>query len=289
YSLFDASLALARLTALTAVALYGAERAETYLFAQAAGTFAVFCLGMLLVRQPFLTAANPSRKDWVSLTAFLGAVAWVIALGAITGRADVPLLAWKQPPEAVGWYGAAAQLAAAATLLAGYASVVAQPRLVRLALRNKLGAAVALNTLAAGGAAAGAVVGGVWIAPWLVPLLFGESFHNAVPALQILLVGVTLDVLFMPVPMTYTLQMRPKLAAAGETVITVAFLALAPLAAGKGLLAMAWLATGVRGAKCLLYMGAALADLPHAARRAREIVARESGEIPPSILPVEEG
>jgi len=290
YSLYDAALALARLGALAAAALLGAERAETYLFAQGAATFTVFLLGLIFVPQPFLLAANPSRRDWLSLGAFLGAVAWVIALGTVTGRADAPILALRQPPEVVGWYGAAAQLAAAATLLAGYASVVAQPRLVQLALRDRLGAAMALNALAAAGVAVGAVVGGLWIAPWLVPALFGESFHNAVPALQILLVGVTLDVLFMPVAMTYALQLRPRVAAAGETVVTAVFLALAPLAAGEGLLAMAWLATGVRCAKCLLYMGVALTDLPRAAERARALVGQARKQAaPPAIMPVEEG
>lgn len=269
YSLFDASLALSRLIALGVVGALGAARAETYLYAQAAGTIAVFGAGLATIRQPYLTAPWPARRDARAMLSFLGAMTAVIALGTITGRADVPILALFQAPAEVGAYSAGAQLAAAATMFAGYAAVIVQPRLIPAIRVGLLPRALAANVLAALAAGVAGAAVAIWLAPWLATTLFGASFESAAPVLRVLIVGTILDLLFMPVPMTYALQLRPRASALGETFITTVFLALAPFVAREGLLAMAWLATGVRGGKCLLYFSLTLTDLRHAPTRAQ--------------------
>ena|GEM_PF-2241078 len=271
YSLFDGALAAARLAALALVGVAGARRAETYLYAQGLATLLIFLAGLICISQPYILARWPSRTDARALLTFLGAIAAVIALGTITGRADVPILALRQTADRVGEYAAGAQIAAAATLLAGYAAVIVQPRLIQMIRCGALVRAVVANVSIAAVVGMGGAAAAIWIVPWLVPALFGDTYAAAIPVLQILVIGTILDLLFMPVPMTYALQLRPRASAIGETIITAAFLAVAPFAAREGLLAMAWLATGVRLMKCALYFALTLGDLHNAQTRARTL------------------
>lgn len=91
--------------------------------------------------------------------------------------------------------------------------------------------------------------------------LFGSSYGAAQPLLLILILGTSLDVLFMPVAMNFSLQFRPRASLYGELIIAAVFLAVAAPLAGKGALAVAWLVTGVRCAKTVLYFGIAVGHL----------------------------
>ena len=99
----------------------------------------------------------------------------------------------------------------------------------------------------------------VWrFAELIMQGVFGPGFAGSSSLLRILAIGTSIDLLCMPVAMTFLLQFRPRLAVVGEFIITAAYLALAWPMADEGPTAMAWLVTGVRATKGALYVGATL-------------------------------
>ena len=177
-------------------------------------------------------------------------------LGTITGRTDLLFLANQAPPSEVAQYAGASQLASIASLLAGYASVVAQPIVIPAARRGQAPRLLAESAVLAV-IAAGAFLSAAWrFGDIIMRGAYGPGFEDAWPLLRILTVGTSIDLLTMPVAMTFLLQFRSRTALYGEFLITVVYLALAWPIADAGPTAMAWLVTAVRAAKGVLYVGA---------------------------------
>jgi len=261
YSIFDSAHAALRFTLLVAVALLGARSAEAFVGVFGGASAIVFIGALFVVRQTYLVARWPERHDARAILSYLTATTVIIALGSLTGRADVLIISRLHPGESVGIYGAATQLAMPVTMLAGYACIVFQPRVIPLARARRLGSLIRTNvlvTLLAGAAAAPIVI---WALPTLVTLILGDDYAPSVSILQIILIGVWFDLLCMPIFMTYAIQVRPKGALMGEIAITIAFFASVPLVVEGGLFAMAWIVTGVRALKLMLYAGITLTSL----------------------------
>jgi O-antigen/teichoic acid export membrane protein len=258
YSLFDATQGVLRAAVVAALALLGAKSAAAYLGGLLAASVVLLLASFWLTSQIYLTAGWPNRRDALEAFRFLGTTTGIIVLGTITGRTDLLFLAHATGPSEVAHYAGASQLASMATLLAGYASIVAQPILIPAARR---GQAPRLLAESSGLALIGA--GGFLLVVWrfaelIMQGVFGSGFTGSSSLLRILTIGTSIDLLCMPVAMTFLLQFRPRMALAGEFVITAAYLALAWPVADAGPIAMAWLVTGVRAAKGALYVGATL-------------------------------
>jgi O-antigen/teichoic acid export membrane protein len=258
YSLFDAAQGVLRATVVAALAFWGAKTAGAYLGGLLAASVVLLLASFWVTSQIYLTAGWPNRRDTLETFHFLGMTTGIIVLGTITGRTDLLFLAHAIPPAEVAHYAGASQLASLATLLAGYASIVAQPILIPAVRR---GQAPRLLAESSGLALIGA--GGFLLVIWLfaeqiMKGVFGAAFAGSSPLLRILTIGTSIDLFCMPVAMTFLLQFRPRTALVGEFVITAAYLALAWPVADAGPIAMAWLVTGVRAAKGALYVGATL-------------------------------
>jgi O-antigen/teichoic acid export membrane protein len=258
YSLFDATQGVLRAAVVAALALLGAKTAGAYLGGLLAAAVVLLLASFWLTSQIYLTAGWPDRRDSIETFRFLGMTTGIIVLGTITGRTDLLFLAHATRPSEVAHYAGASQLASMATLLAGYASIVAQPILIPAARR---GQAPRLLAESSGLALIGA--GGFLLVVWrfaelIMQGVFGPGFAGSSSLLRILAIGTSIDLLCMPVAMTFLLQFRPRLAVVGEFIITAAYLALAWPMADEGPTAMAWLVTGVRATKGALYVGATL-------------------------------
>jgi hypothetical protein len=101
--------------------------------------------------------------------------------------------------------------------------------------------------------------------------VFGEGFGASSGLLWIFILGTCLDLMFMPVPMTFVLQFKPRLALLGEVTIGVIYLLAAP-AAMHSAASLAWLVTGVRAAKGALYFGVTLREMRVAVHGARAVI-----------------
>ena len=256
YSLLDITQGVLRAVLVAALAFWGAKSAAAYLGGLFVASVTLLLVSFWLIPQPYLTAKWPDRTDALGTFHFLGVTTGVIVLGTITGRTDLLFLAHGAPPSEVAQYAGAGQLASIASLLAGYASVVAQPILIPVARRRQA------PRLLAESAALAVIAAGVFLSvAWrfgdiIMRGVFGPSFEGAWPLLRILTVGTSIDLLCMPVAMTFLLHFRPRTALYGEFLITAVYLALAWPIADVGPTAMAWLVTAVRAAKGALYVGA---------------------------------
>jgi hypothetical protein len=158
-------------------------------------------------------------------------------------------------PDELAKYAGAHQLASVASLIAGYACVVAQPMLIPEVRRGQM------PRLLAESAAFAAIAGGMPSDGRVAVRRFRHAwrirtrFRRRVAFMRVLTAGTCIDLLCMPVAMMFVLQFRPRHALLGEMVIAVAYLTMAWPASHLGPAAMAWLVTGVRAAKGLLYLG----------------------------------
>jgi O-antigen/teichoic acid export membrane protein len=255
YAVLDATQGGLRLLLAAALLAAGVRTSESYLAAYGLTATLVFVSAVLWIPQPYLLAPWPQRADLRTMVAYVGATAGIVILGTITGRSDILFLMALGEPVNAGHYAAAAHVAGLATMVAVYASIVCQPRVVPAALSGQLRLLLRWNVIGAAAVAVLAVPSGVFLFDPLVPALFGSDFAPAVPILRILIVGTCADIFFMPVMMTLAIQLYPRASLGCETLITIAFLVAAPYAAGHGPMAMAILATLVRLAKFVVYTG----------------------------------
>jgi len=255
YSLLDAVQGALRAAVVASLAFTGAKTAAAYLSGLVVAAAALLMMSFQIISKPYLAAKWPDRRDALGTFRFLTATMGVIVLGTLSGRTDLLFLAHAVRPDEVARYAAAGQIAWAASLIAGYVSVVAQPLLIPAARTGQLPRLLAEST-------ALAAMGGITLLTvvWLygdvvMHHVFGTAFEEGWPMLRILTVGTCIDLLCMPVAMTFVLQFRPRSALVGELLITAAYLVMALPISHYGPVAMAWLVTGVRAAKGLLYVG----------------------------------
>ena len=106
-----------------------------------------------------------------------------------------------------------------------------------------------------GTAASIVIVGVSYLLPQLVTWVFGDAYADARPLLNILLFGACLDLLIMPILLSFALQLLPRQALIAEAVIAAGFFAAVFTVDGLEPLTMAWIVTAVRGVKLLSYLG----------------------------------
>jgi O-antigen/teichoic acid export membrane protein len=274
YSLLDLSQGAVRLLGFAMFAALGLARTLEFLGAYAVAALGAALCGLAFFGQNYLLGAWPSRDDASRMLRYCGYSAGIIALGTVTGRGDLLILATARGSASVSAYGLASQLTLLVAQVALYASVLTQPRVIPLAREGRV-RAVFMTNLAL--VAVAALVGALLLHPdllrWATTLVFGKGFDRAVPLLRILLLGALLDLLIVPVLMVFCIQVCPAQTFRGEILITGGFLA-AALAAATGRFplpaeqAMAWVAVGTRVAKLLLYGGLFAMHTTPAARAA---------------------
>ncbi len=254
YAALDVALALLRIGGVLAVWwLVSAAGAFTYFAIYATAAFVVLAVAALRMPQDLLRRPMPGRADLRALGAYVAGTAGIVVLGTVTGRADVPLVSAVLGAEATGHYGVGTQLAAVGTMLATYVGIVTQPRVLGLVRAGRLGRALILNALGAGLLVLLLVVAGPTLLPVLVPWLFGDGFAASMPVVEILLWGTCIDFLIMPFLLPYALQLETRNCLRGESVITVVYLLGMLWALGQGIVAVAWLVTGIRLTKLCFY------------------------------------
>ena len=253
YAALDVFLGVSRLLGAWLLMRTGAAIGDAYVGNYAAGAAVGFAASLLWVRRAYLIAPWPDRADRRALLGYLGAAGGVAALGTFTAKSGGLFLTALQSNEAAGVFGAADRVSFMVTLPALYAALVAQPRVIPLARSGRLGRLVRLNVLIVAGLAVAAVPVVIWAAPVAIPAVFGLDYRPAVPVLQVLAAGVLLDMLTMPLMLTFALQLFPRTALVGEVGVTIVYCAAAPLAATAGPMAVAAVAVGIRAAKLVLY------------------------------------
>lgn len=261
YSTLD--LALAGLRLAGALLLYGsATSAWPWLGLYGLTALGVFLAALIVMPPPWLRAPWPHRGDMGRIGGYLGITTAIVALGTFTGRSDIIFLSMLGNAEEVGQYGVALQMAMAGTLLAGYASILTQPKVVPFTQQGRLSELLQLNLLVAGAIALFLIPFTLWAIPSLILLIFGENYAPATPLLQILIIGTFLDLLIMPVLMPYALQLHPRYTLIAEAGVTTIYLAGLVVINQWGAIGIAWLVTGIRGLKLLAYLGILLRTLP---------------------------
>jgi len=255
YALLDGAQGVLRLVMTVALLLAGVASVEWYLTSYGLAAGLAFVVGILWIRQPYLLADWPPRADVRAILAFVSSTSGIVILGTITGRSDILFLTALGDTEGAGHYAAAAHVATLATMLAVYASIVCQPRVVPALRAGRLGQLLRWNLLAAAAVSILALPVGRFLVDPLVAALFGPSFAPAASILKLLFVGTCADIFFMPVMMTLAIQLYPRASLVCEAALTIAFLVAAPFAARQGPMAMAALATLVRLMKFACYAG----------------------------------
>lgn len=254
YAALDVALALLRIGGVLVVWwLVSTAGAFTYFAIYAMAAFVVLAVAALRMPQGLLRRPMPGRADLRALGAYVAGTAGIVVLGTVTGRADVPLVSAVLGAEATGYYGVGTQLAAVGTMLATYVGIVTQPRVLGLARAGQLGRAVVLNAIGAGLLVLLLVLAGPTLLPLLVPWLFGDGFAASLPVVEILLWGTCIDFLIMPFLLPYALQLETRNCLRGEFVITMIYLLGMLWALGHGIVAVAWLVTGIRLIKLCFY------------------------------------
>ncbi len=255
YAAFDALQGGLRLLATLALLAVGIRLAEWYLAGYGLAAAVVFAFGVIWIPQPYLFARWPPRSDARALFGFLATTAGIVVLGTVTGHSDILFLTALGDADQAGQYAAAAHLARLATMLAIFGSIVCQPRVIPAARAGRVGELMRWNLLGAAIVGVLAVPAGFFLLDPLVPALLGREFAASVPILKLLIVGTCADIFFMPVMMTFAVQVYPRASLACEIGITLVFLAVAPVAALHGPMMMAGVATGVRILKFVCYAG----------------------------------
>lgn len=261
YAALDGFQGALRLLAITGPPLLGHRSAEAFLGAHAAATALAFIVGFWLLPQGYLRAAWPRRRDVREAAVHVGFMAGIVVLGTLTGRSDVPILASARSAEEAGHYAVALQVATLLTMLASYCCVVMQPRVIQMARAGRLGVLLRWNLFGATLLSAATAAMAPWVLPVLIPGLFGARYAPAVPIAAVLLIGTCADMFLMPVLMMFAIQVFPAVSLAGELLIALGFFGAVMAGAARTTMAMAWLVTGVRLAKLLLYSGITVADL----------------------------
>jgi len=263
YAALDALNGVLRIGAMIGVGLLGMRSAEAFLGVFAGAVLGTYLGSLVFIPQPYILAPRPSRQDVGAILSYLGPTAVILILGTFTGRSDVFFVKRLDSAEAAGLYAAAAQIASIITMFASYACLVLQPRLLHAGTASVR--RLALLSVGVGFASALVLLPGVhFLGPWGLDLVFGQEFRPAAAVLSVLMIGTCLDLIFMPVLMTYAMQARAHASMAGEIAITVAYIGLMSYVGDRGMLMIAFVATATRGLKLVLYTFLALTASPTA-------------------------
>lgn len=255
YSLLDVVQGGLRLCLFSGLALAAEASAATYLGLYAVATLVSMALGRRRLRLPMATRAWPPAADLRLALRYVGTTGVISILGTISARTDVVIIAAQGHTAATAYYSVAAQIAMIGTLLASYASIVVQPRLLELTRQGQLLSLVKHNLRVSAVCALVLAVLQNTVLPDLVVRLFGAQYLPALPILTWLLWSAWLDTLLFPVLVPYGLQLQARSCLLAECLFTSCYLAALPLAiahvnVGIG---VAMLVTALRVAKLTFY------------------------------------
>jgi O-antigen/teichoic acid export membrane protein len=261
YAALDSLQGILRLAGVCVLFALGISAPETYIGAYGGGALMAFLVFLVVVPQEYILARRPTMAQTKIILSYIGVTSAIIILGSVTGRADVLLMMIYGGPEAAGHYSAAAQLAFLGALFAGYIAVVFQPKVVQMAREGQLGKLIRLNGILATCASLLCIPFALWGLPWLMPIIFGTEFDPSIRTLQILLIGSCSDLFVMPVLLPFAVQVLAREVLIGEVIITVLFFVVFFISPANAILKMAWLVTGIRLLKFMLYHGVVLKHL----------------------------
>jgi len=265
YSLIDLGQGCVRLAAFVTLGVAHYAKAGIYIMAYGLAGFCTALCGIGMLGQKYLLGSWPGKFDRERMLRYCGFSSGIVALGTVTGRGDLLMLAFFKGSNNVAAYGAASLVAMLVAQFALYTSVLTQPRVLKLAREGELRRFFAGNAVVVFFVA---IIAAVVMSPAVlksgVGMLFGHGFEQTIPILQVLLFGAVVDLLIVPVLMVFCIQACPRQVFAGEAVICALFLT-AAAAAATGHLgnnieeSMAWVAAFARIAKLALYGGLFLA------------------------------
>jgi hypothetical protein len=261
YSLVDVAQGIIRIVGFAILAVLHLAGAGTFMMVYALAAFSASVIGLTLLGQQYLLGKWPEKADAMRMLRYCGYSSGVVACGTATGRSDILILALVNGADKVSSYGMASQMAMLLGQIALYSSVLTAPRLIPLARADGLRRLFLSNFLLV------VLVGILALAflnrpvlEWGTRALFGKKFGGDILVLQILLIGAIIDLLIVPVLMSYCVQASPASAFWGEISIATVF-AIAAFAAAEGrfplppAVAMACVAASARVAKLIFYGG----------------------------------
>lgn len=255
YAVLDTAAGLARLAATLALFLLGLGGAGAYLSGYGLATLLIFLSAILVFPQPYLLARMPSREDAHFCLRLVGLILGVAVFGNLNAKADMVVATSFYGPAAAGQYAVAYQIAQSGTVLAFFAGVVAQPRIIPMALDGTLGRLVGTNLLAVLAAALLLAPLALRYLPAVLSWVFGEAFAPAAGITLILLLGVLAEWLIIPVMLPVAMQAFPVGVLAGEGALLACYAAGVALVKNHGIDAFAWLVAGNRLAHLAFYAG----------------------------------
>jgi len=253
YSRLDSYQGLFRISFTIALFAIGSSSVAAYLCAQGLGTIGAYALSFRNKQNHFLRAPPVEEKDRKTIYSYIGATSALVILGAITGRADLPVLSILSDSDGVGQYSVAAQLALAGTLLASYVAVVYQPKVVQMANNKQLTAAINVNLLVALGLTCVCLPIAHLVSPVIIPWMFGDAFQNSAALFNILLIGICADFVTMPLLLAYAIQTIPRQLLLAESVLTIGFIVSILAIDNMSPTSMAWTVTIIRILKMMIY------------------------------------
>ena len=210
YSLMDITIGLTRIVIISALYLHGVAVSEPYLIAYVAVTYLVFVVMVLCFKQPYLMSGISGRHDFISCLHFASITLGIAIIGTVSGKADLLIASSLFGSQEAGQYAVAYQIAQFGTMLAFYVCVITQPRIIGMAINNKLGKLMSINIGIVIAISLALTPFAIALTPTLIPILFGSAFTPASELTLILLLGVLADWLTIPIFFPLGLLIFPR-------------------------------------------------------------------------------
>jgi O-antigen/teichoic acid export membrane protein len=255
YSLMDITIGLSRIVIISALYLHGVTISEPYLIAYVAVTYLVFVAMIVCFKQPYLIAGISRRSDIYSCLHFASITLGIAVIGTISGKADLLIASSLYGSKQAGQYAVAYQIAQFGTMLAFYVCVITQPRIIPMAINNKLAKLMCFNIAMVILVALALAPVAIAMTPAIVPTLFGPAFSPASELTMILLLGVLADWLTIPVFFPLGILIFPRGIFLGEVFLLLAYGAAVYYYMDYGIQTFAFLVVANRFAHFLVYGG----------------------------------
>jgi O-antigen/teichoic acid export membrane protein len=199
---FGASFA--RLLVVLVLLAVGAVSLYNVLYAFAAAAFAAAAVGFALTPRDYAQPVVPGavRSAAVALFKFSGWLSLTFVITSVMARLDFFYLYRLRGSEEAGVYAAAIQLSLAFTILIGSLTTVLTPYVSeRTTYAAKIALLKRLMPVVAG--LGGLLVLSMLAMPFVVEVLFGDKYSDAVAPLRVLMVHLAINVVVIPISLTY--------------------------------------------------------------------------------------
>jgi O-antigen/teichoic acid export membrane protein len=255
YSLMDIAIGLARIVIIAALYLHGVAISEPYLIAYVAVTYLIFAVMALCFKQPYLMAGISGLRDFFSCLHFASITLGIAIVGTLNGKADLLIASSLYSSKEVGQYAVAYQIAQFGTMLAFYVCVITQPRIIGMAINNKLAKLMGINIGIVIAISLALIPLAIPLIPALVSILFGPAYIPASEMTLILLLGVLADWLTIPVFFPLGILIFPRGIFWGEVLLLLAYGMAVYYYMDYGIQTFAFLVVANRFAHFLVYGG----------------------------------